>query len=70
MADRMSPLRQMQTAEARIKGDALRRLCEATPEQMAVFAEKLRRDAVEAGASEEDLRSAEAASSRSHVSTR
>jgi hypothetical protein len=57
MADTMSPVRQMRTAEERIKSDALRRLREATPKEMAVFAEKLRREALEAGATEEDLRS-------------
>jgi hypothetical protein len=57
MADAMSPVRQMRTAEERIKNDALRRLREATPKEMAVFAEKLRREALEAGATEEDLRS-------------
>ena len=57
MADSMSPVCQMQTAEERIKQDALTRLREATPKEMAVFAEKLRREALEAGATEEDLRS-------------
>lgn len=57
MADAMSPIRQMRTAEERIKNDALMRLREATPKEMAVFAEKLRREALEAGATEEDLRS-------------
>ncbi len=59
MADSMSPVRQMQTAEERIKQDALTRLREATPKEMTVFAEKLRREAVEAGATEDDLRAAE-----------
>ncbi len=59
MADSLSPIRQMQTAEQRIKDDALTRLREATPREMAVFAEKLRREAVEAGATEHDLRHAE-----------
>ena len=59
MADSMSPVRQMQTAEERIKQDALLRLREATPKEMAVFAEKLRREAVEAGASDSDVRAAE-----------
>lgn len=57
MADAMSPVRQMRTAEERIKNDALMRLREATPKEMAVFAEKLLREALEAGATEEDLRS-------------
>jgi hypothetical protein len=57
MAEAMSPVRQMRTAEERIKNDALMRLREATPKEMAVFAEKLRREALEAGATEEDLRS-------------
>jgi len=55
----MSPVRQMQTAEERIKQDALLRLREATPKEMAVFAEKLRREAVEAGATENEVRDAE-----------
>ncbi len=59
MADSMSPVRQMQTTEERIKRDALLRLREATPREMAVFAGKLRREAVEAGASESDVRRAE-----------
>jgi hypothetical protein len=59
MADSMSPISQMQTAEERIKQDALVRLREATPKEMAVFAEKLRREAVEAGATESDLRDVE-----------
>jgi hypothetical protein len=57
MAEAMSPVRQMRTAEERIKSDALRRLREATPKEMAVFADKLRREALEAGATEEELRS-------------
>jgi hypothetical protein len=59
MADSLSPIRQMQTAEQRIKEDALTRLREATPKEMAVFAEKMRREALEAGATEHDLRGAE-----------
>ena len=59
MADSMSPVRQMQTAEERIRQDALVRLREATPKEMAVFAEKLRREAFDAGASEGDVRDAE-----------
>ncbi len=59
MADSMSPVRQMQAAEERIKQDALRRLREATPGEMAVFAQKLRREAVEAGATESDVHDAE-----------
>jgi len=59
MADSMSPVRQMQTAEERIKHDALVRLREATPKEMAVFADKLRREAVDAGATESDIRDAE-----------
>jgi len=59
MANSTSPSRPMQTAEERIKQDALIRLREATPREMAVFARKLRREAVEAGATEGDLRDAE-----------
>jgi len=59
MADTMSPICRMQTAEERIKQDALIRLREATPKEMAVFADKLRREAAEAGATEDDLRDAE-----------
>jgi hypothetical protein len=59
MADSMSPIRQMQTAEQRIKEDALRRLREATPKEMAVFADKLRAEALDAGATEDDLSKAE-----------
>jgi hypothetical protein len=59
MADSMSPVRQMQTAEERIKQNALVRLREATPKEMAVFADKLRREAVDAGATESDVRAAE-----------
>jgi hypothetical protein len=59
MADSMSPICEMQTVEERIKQDALIRLREATPREMTVFAEKLRREAVEAGATESDLRYAE-----------
>jgi len=55
----MSPVCQMRTAEERIKQDALTRLREATPKEMAVFAEKLRWEAVEAGATERDVRDAE-----------
>ncbi len=47
------------TAERRIKDDALRRLREATPKEMAVFADKLRAEALEAGATEDDLSKAE-----------
>jgi hypothetical protein len=65
MTDSMSPVRQMQTAEERIKQDALLRLHEATPKEMAVFADKLRREAVEAGATEDDVREAESEFSRS-----
>jgi hypothetical protein len=59
MADSTSPTCEMQTVEERIKQDALIRLREATPKEMTVFAEKLRREAVEAGATENDLRAAE-----------
>jgi hypothetical protein len=59
MADSMSPVREMQTAEERIRQDALVRLREATPKEMAIFADKLRREAVDAGASESDVRNAE-----------
>jgi hypothetical protein len=59
MADTMSPISQMRAAEKRIKDDALRRLREATPKEMAVFADKLRREATEAGATEDEIRGAE-----------
>jgi hypothetical protein len=55
----MSPICQMQMAKERIKRDALTRLREATPADIAAFAAKLRREAQEAGASESDLREAE-----------
>jgi hypothetical protein len=58
MADSMSPTREMRTAEERTKDNALRRLREATADQMAVFADELRREARDAGASERDLRDA------------
>jgi hypothetical protein len=59
MADSVSPICQAQMAEERIKRDALTRLREATPADIAAFAGKLRREAHEAGASETDLREAE-----------
>ena len=49
----------MHTAEERIKDDALTRLREATVKEMAVFAEKLRKDALDAGATEQELSQAE-----------
>jgi hypothetical protein len=58
MADSMSPIRQMPTAEERIKDRALKHLREATADQMAVFADELRREARDAGATERDLRDA------------
>ena len=58
MADSISPIRQMRTAEERIKDGALKRLREATTDEMAVFADELRREARDAGASERDLRDA------------
>jgi hypothetical protein len=64
MANSLSPTRQMQTAEERIKQDALIRLREATPREMDLFAGKLRREAVEAGATENDLRDAESQGDR------
>jgi hypothetical protein len=59
MADSMSPLRQLERAEERIRQDALIRLSETTPSEMAVFGEKLRREAAEAGATENQVRDAE-----------
>jgi hypothetical protein len=59
MADSMSPICQAQMAEERIKRDALTRLREAAPADIAAFAGKLRREAREAGASESDLHEAE-----------
>jgi hypothetical protein len=58
MADAMSPIRQMRTAEERIRDSALKRLREATADEMAVFADELRREARDAGATERDLRDA------------
>jgi hypothetical protein len=53
------PICQMEMAEERIKEDALTRLREATAKEMAVFADKLRKDARKAAATEEEIRTAE-----------
>ncbi len=59
MADSMSPVGQMRMAEQRIKFDALRRLREATPVERGVLGEKLREDALRAGATPDELSDAQ-----------